>query len=181
MALSPHTIRYWPVVLFTAAYAAFPATLIAVRAPAESAQRPALPQRATLQPQAEPPRPAQPELRGGLARAIAVGEAPQAAPAPVAFDLLDPRGGASGGGAVEISKVVEINGAEAGEATIRVGRGSTLAIAADALGRMLARAGRGDIAALLDPRQGFVGFEELRRQGIDLRYDLEADRIAISF
>lgn len=106
----------------------------------------------------------------------------EAAP-EVEFDL--PGSGApgdDGGSAVELRKAVRLNGAEAGSATIRVSAGSTLSISANELRAVLTRAGRGDLAQRIGApgRAGrFVGFEEVRRLGIDVRYDAAADRIVI--
>jgi hypothetical protein len=113
------------------------------------------------------------------ARPLVPGEA---APA-VDFDLSGSGGSGDGGGsAVELRKAVRLNGAEAGRATIRVSAASTLSISADELRAVLARAGRGDLARRIGAPGGagrFVGFEEMRQQGIDVRYDAAADRIVI--
>ena len=91
--------------------------------------------------------------------------------------------GDSGGSAVELRKAVHLNGTEAGYATIRVSAASTLSISADELRAVLARAGLGDLAGRIGAPGGagrFVGFEEMRQQGIDVRYDAAADRVVIS-
>jgi len=114
------------------------------------------------------------------ARPPALGEA---APA-VEFDLSGSGAAGDGGGsAVELRKAVRLNGAEAGSATIRVSAASTLSISADELRAVLARAGRRDLAGRIGAPGGagrFVGFEEMRRLGIDVRYDAAADRIVIA-
>jgi hypothetical protein len=108
---------------------------------------------------------------------------PDPAPPAVEFDLADAGAAAEpSASVVEIRKAVRFNGAEAGSATIRVDPDSTLAIAAGELGELLARAGRGELAEQLGARDGagrFLGFTEMRAQGIDVRYDVTADRIVI--
>ena len=87
----------------------------------------------------------------------------------------------AGGSAIAIRKSVWIGGAEVGEATIHVGARSELSIEADALRRLLAAAGREATARTVgEGADGFVGFEELRGQGIDLRYDAGADRVVVA-
>lgn len=100
----------------------------------------------------------------------------------VEFDLADAGvAGESGGSVVEVRKAVRLNGADAGSATIRVGADSTLAISARELRALLATGGRRELAAQIGAGQGgFVGFEEMRAQGIDVRYDIATDRIVIA-
>lgn len=109
-------------------------------------------------------------------------ELPPAKPA-VEFDLSG--GGPAGvtGSAIELRKAMRVSGVEAGSAAIRVGADSTLAIAVDELRALLERAGHGDLAGRIARRgtsERFVGFEELRRQGIDVRYDAAADRVVVA-
>ena len=90
--------------------------------------------------------------------------------------------GGSGGSAVEMRKAVRLNGAEAGSAAIRVSADSTLSISADELRALLVRAGRGDLAGQIAGRDGvgrFLGFEEMRALGIDIRFDAAGNRILI--
>ena len=77
---------------------------------------------------------------------------------------------------------MEFNGVDVGNATIRVGADSTLSISVDELRGLLARAGSGELARQIgapDGAGGFIGFEEMRAQGMDARYDAAADRIVI--
>jgi hypothetical protein len=108
---------------------------------------------------------------------------PGIAPPAVEFDLAEAgAAGEAGGTVVEVRKTVRFNGADAGSATIRVGAASTLAISTDELRALLARAGRGELAEQLGAQSGagrFLGFAEMRAQGIDVRYDIAADRIVI--
>ena len=68
-----------------------------------------------------------------------------------------------------------------GEATIRVGARSELSIEAAALRRLLTAAGREATARTVgEGDDGFVGFDELRGQGIDVRYDAAADRVVVA-
>jgi hypothetical protein len=114
-----------------------------------------------------------------LASPPSIGNAPPA----VEFDLAGSgAAGEAGGSVVEVRKTVRFNGADAGSATIQVGADSTLAISADELHALLSRAGRGELAEQLGARAGaerFLGFAEMRAQGIDVRYDIESDRIVI--
>lgn len=110
--------------------------------------------------------------------------APDPARPVIEFDLADP-GANEGGSAVELRKPVWLIGAEAGaaagNATIRVGADSTLAVSAGELGALLTRAGRGDLARQINGLGGgYVEFDTLRRLGIDLRFDAAADRIVIA-
>ena len=106
---------------------------------------------------------------------------PLAAPPPeLEFDLA---GGPDegGGSAVDLRKVVRIDGVDAGSATVRVSAGSTLSIRAAELRALLERAGQDTIAAQIGAGAGeFVEFDELRRLGIEVRYDAVADRVAIA-
>jgi len=108
-------------------------------------------------------------------------ELPRAEPA-VEFDLSTDSAAGAGGSAIELRKAVHLNGAEAGSAAIRVSAGSTLAIAVDELRALLEGADQGDLAGRIarpDAAERFVEFEELRRQGIDVRYDAAADRVVV--
>ncbi len=98
----------------------------------------------------------------------------------VNFDLNAP--GRLGGAALDIRKDVRFNGTDAGKATIRVGNGSALFIARDDLRTLLVAAERTDLAEnLSDSADGsFVGFDEVRQNGLNLRYDPLSDRILIS-
>lgn len=101
----------------------------------------------------------------------------------IEFDLADSGAAGPAGSELEIRKAVRFNGAEAGSATIRVSAGSRLSIAARELSGLMARAGNAPLAERIGGRGGagrFVDFEELRRLGIDVRYDASADRIAIT-
>ena len=162
-------IELWPVAVLAVVAPAVPIGFhLAGPSTALSAPRGDYPIRIALPP-------ASPPIPGGEARAVE-------------FDLADTRAAGEGGGSVvEIRKAVRFNGAEAGSATIRVGADSTLAISADELRALLARAGRGDLAERIGAEQlgarggagRFVGFAEMRAHGIDVRYDIAADRIVI--
>jgi hypothetical protein len=135
---------------------------------------------------AKPPPALPPPVEGypiRLALPAASPALPDPASPPVEFDLADAgAAGEAGASVVEIRKAVRLNGVEAGSATIRVDADSSLAIAADELRALLARAGRGELAEQLGARDGaggFLGFTEMRAQGIDVRYDVAADRIVI--
>jgi len=131
------------------------------------------------------------DLRGGLARRVAAG-GPGAAPAPAAtraggllavdFDLSRPYDGASiadDGEAIDVRKPVRLNGAEAGSATVRVTPGSTLLMAREELGRLLARAGLAELAGQVGSG-GYVSFDDMRDKGITVRYDPVTDRLLVS-
>jgi hypothetical protein len=82
---------------------------------------------------------------------------------------------------VEFRKSISFNGNDAGQATIRVGAGSTLFIASEDLRDLLARAQRSDLAERLSyGSQSFVGFDEIRQSGLSLRYDAVSDRLLLS-
>lgn len=129
------------------------------------------------------------DLRGGPARDIASAgpDMPPAARAgelaAIDFDLSGPyaRSG-PGGSAIDIRKTVRFGGTDVGTANIRVSSGSTLSIARGELSTLLASAGRGDLVGQLGGARtgGFVSFDEMRREGVDIRYDALADRIVIS-
>jgi hypothetical protein len=101
---------------------------------------------------------------------------------PVEFDLADPGafGSGDGGSAIELRKAVRLNGADAGDARIRVSGSSTLSIAREELGRLLARSGQRELVGQMGSGGQFVSFEEMRRQGIEVRYDPVSDRILVS-
>src|SRR5690606_9453317 len=90
--------------------------------------------------------------RGGETAGFAVGGG-AATPTPIAtraggllavdFDLSDPFEEKSGSGsAIGVSKKVKFNGKDAGSAELRIGSGSTVAIARGELSRLLSLAGR---------------------------------------
>ena len=83
---------------------------------------------------------------------------------------------------LDVRKVVRFNGADAGQATIRVGAGSALFIASEDLRNLLSEAERVDLADRLaaGPERRFVGFDEVRQAGLNLRYDAASDRILIT-
>jgi hypothetical protein len=120
----------------------------------------------------------------------AVLEQNQAAPIPsagrsagfleVSFDLSRPD--MVDRSSLDVRKSVKINGAEAGQATIRVGAGSALFIASEDLRTLLSTASRVDLADRLasGAEQPFLGFDEVRERGLSLRYDAASDRILIS-
>ena len=83
---------------------------------------------------------------------------------------------------LDVRKGVRFNGAEAGQATIRVGAGSALFIASEDLRTLLSAASRVDLADRLasGAEQPFLGFDEVREKGLNLRYDAASDRILIS-
>lgn len=89
----------------------------------------------------------------------------------------------SGGSPLETVKPVRFNGAEAGSASIRISEESAFSIEGSGLARLLERAGHRDLAEQIRGTRGtggYIGFEEIRRQGIDLRYDARSDSIVIS-
>jgi hypothetical protein len=94
------------------------------------------------------------------------------------YDVAD-----SGGSSLEIAKPVRFNGVDAGSVSIRVSTGSALSIEGSGLARLFERAGRGDLAEQIRDSHGparFIDFEEMRRQGFDVRYDARSDSIVIS-
>ena len=97
----------------------------------------------------------------------------------VRFDLADP-GAFDGGSAIEIRKAIRLNGADAGQARIHVGASSRLSIAREELARLLARSGQQELSESLGAGERFVSFDEMRRQGIEIRYDPITDRILVS-
>lgn len=127
------------------------------------------------------------DLRGGLARPIAVDVPKPAATRAggllaVDFDLSRPYDGASvaeDGEAIDVRKSVRLNGAEAGSAKIRVTSGSTLLMARDELGRLLARAGLAELAGQVGSG-GYVSFDDMRDKGITVRYDPVTDRLIVT-
>jgi hypothetical protein len=105
-----------------------------------------------------------------------------AQPAPqtleaVRFNLSDPYGERAG--AIELKKAVRVEGAEAGNATIRITDGSTITISREDLGKLLANAGHQDWAAALGSGS-FVSFDRIRQAGMSVRYDAASDRIVVS-
>lgn len=170
-------IELWPVALLAVVAPAVPVGFH-VASPGFTLAQPRL-----TGPQLAQPRLTEPRLTGPRAAYPIRFELPAARPVasgPAApaleFDLAN-----EGGSPVELRKPVRLNGADAGSATIRVGADSALAISAGELSMLLARAGRGDLSRQINGLgEGYVGFEELRRLGIDLRYDAAADRIAIA-
>jgi hypothetical protein len=71
---------------------------------------------------------------------------------------------------------------DAGPATILIGGGSALSISREDLRTLLSAARRADLVETLatGENQPFVRFDEVRRAGLNLRYDAAADRILIS-
>lgn len=101
----------------------------------------------------------------------------------VRFNLADPyapSGDGQASGPIELTKGVRVNGAEAGNATIRVTDGATIAIARDQLDKLLSGAGRGDLADKLASAGPFVSFDRIRQAGLNVRYDAASDRILLS-
>ncbi|MEO6152681.1 MAG: hypothetical protein ABIT09_03565 [Croceibacterium sp.] len=99
----------------------------------------------------------------------------------VRFNLADPYAGApEGSGPIELKKAVRINGADAGDATIRVTDGATIAIARDELGKLLTAAGRADAIQALAGSGSFVSFDRIRQAGLSVRYDAASDRILLA-
>ncbi|SEH20088.1 hypothetical protein SAMN05428974_3834 [Sphingopyxis sp. YR583] len=101
----------------------------------------------------------------------------------VKFDLSDPYSWAGeGGSAIDMRKELRVNGVDIGPAAIRVSEDSTLSIARDKLNEILVRLGRNDVARRLGgPRSGgFVSFEEIRRRGVEVRYDAPSDRVVLA-
>jgi hypothetical protein len=113
-----------------------------------------------------PPEEAQPVAEGVLA---------------LRFNLADPyTPNNDGTGPIELRKGVRINGTEAGSATIRVTDGATIAIARAELGKLLASAGRADLAEGLPAAGSYVTFDRIRQAGLSVRYDAASDRILLS-
>jgi len=101
----------------------------------------------------------------------------------VKFDLSDPYASAEeGGSAIELRKELRVNGVDIGPAAIRVSEDSTLSIARDKLSEVLGRLGRSDVARQLGGSRsaGFVSFDEIRRRGVDVRYDAPSDRVVLT-
>lgn len=98
----------------------------------------------------------------------------------VSFNLAE--AGAADRSSLDVRKGVRFNGADAGQATIRVGSGSALYIASEDLRTLLSAAKRVDLVESLaaGEQQPFVGFDEVRQKGLNLRYDAVSDRILIS-
>lgn len=97
----------------------------------------------------------------------------------VRFDLADP-GAFDGGSAIEIRKAIRLNGADAGQAPIHVDASSRLSIAREELARLLAGSGQQGLSERLGTGERFVSFDEMRRQGIEIRYDPVTDRVLVS-
>jgi hypothetical protein len=97
----------------------------------------------------------------------------------IQFDLGDPNKSTDGGSAIEVRKAVRLNGADAGDARIHIDASSTLSIARDELDRLLARSGRRELMSQLSSAGRFIRFEEMRRHGIDVRYDPVSDRVLV--
>ena len=102
----------------------------------------------------------------------------------VHFNLADPYDPAArtgeAGAPIELKKSVRLNGSDAGDATIRVTDGATIAISNDQLGKLLSSAGRGDVAEKLAAAGPFVSFDRIRQAGLSVRYDAASDRIVLS-
>ena len=105
---------------------------------------------------------------------------------PLGFDLADPLRTSSNGAhaaAFDVLKSVRLNGTKMGTATVRIGAGSALYISTVELGGLLEGAGRPDLAGRLEELGDtgpFVSFDQVRRQGLSVRYDAINDRILIS-
>jgi hypothetical protein len=97
----------------------------------------------------------------------------------IQFDLGDPDKSTGGGSAIEVRKAVRLNGADAGDARIHIDDSSTLSMARDELDRLLARSGRRELMGQLSSAGQFIRFEEMRRHGIDVRYDPVSDRVLV--
>lgn len=103
--------------------------------------------------------------------------------ARVKFDLSDPYASVGeGGSAIEVRKELRVNGVDIGPAAIRVSEDSTLSIARDKLNEVLGRLGRSDVARQLGGSRsaGFVSFDEIRRRGVEVRYDAPSDRVVLA-
>jgi hypothetical protein len=99
---------------------------------------------------------------------------------PVSFNLSDPD--EPDRSSIQVRKNVRFNGMDAGPATILIGGGSALSISREDLRMLLSAARRADLVETLatGENQPFVRFDEVRRAGLNLRYDAAADRILIS-
>lgn len=126
------------------------------------------------------------DLDGGLARPSGPAPRPteRGGVLAVDFDLSRPyeSGPESGDGSpIEIRKKVVLNGKEAGSAQLRVGAGSTISISRDALTRLLEQSGRAEMSQQIGQgTASYITFEEMRRQGIDVRYDPLSDQILVA-
>lgn len=102
----------------------------------------------------------------------------------VDYDLSRPyeSGPSSGDGSpIDIRKKVVLNGRDAGSAELRVGTGSTISISRDALSRLLDQSGRQELARQVgQDTASYITFEQMRRQGIDVRYDPVSDQILVA-
>lgn len=101
----------------------------------------------------------------------------------VKFDLSGSYASAGeGGSAIEVRKELRVNGVDLGPAAIRVSEDSTLSIARDKLNEVLGRLGRNDVARQLGGSRsaGFVSFDEIRRRGVEVRYDAPSDRVVLA-
>lgn len=102
------------------------------------------------------------------------------------FDLADPSTASTADAAtadVEVAKSVRVNGTDLGQATIRVTPGATVLIARDEVVALLEAAGQENLAAIMtgaSSPDGFVSFEEMRRRGLNIRYDAADDHISLS-
>lgn len=138
-----------------------------------------------------------PSVSDAIAEAARTGEAPPppslaATPPPLAppvrngviatnFDLGD-RGAAPeriAGDAVVVRKVFRMNGGDIGSAAVHVDAGSRLLVDRQDLARLLRDTGRTPPPALQDA-SGLATFNDLRRRGIDLRYDPGSDTISLA-
>lgn len=98
----------------------------------------------------------------------------------IRFNLADPYAGDGATAPIEVRKGIRVNGADVGDATIRVTDGATLAIAREELGRLLAAAGRADAAQSLTNAGRFITFDRIRQAGLSVRYDAASDRVLVA-
>ena len=100
---------------------------------------------------------------------------------PIRFDLSNPRSStpSSGAPAIDITKPVRLNGADAGSAVIHVRSDSQLFVERDEIRAIVAKAGLKELADRIG-RSGEVSFDELRNKGLAIRYDPVSDRVLVS-
>ncbi len=101
---------------------------------------------------------------------------------PLQFDLQAPGGGGERveADAVVVRKTFTFGEQDIGSAQIHIDSQSRLLIDAAELGSLMASSGIDGPAALTNGGSGLRSFAELRRLGVDLRYDPARDRVTLS-
>lgn len=101
---------------------------------------------------------------------------------PVRFDLTSPGMGDEvvGGDEIVVRKTVRLGSRDLGSLPIHVDSRSRLLVKPNDLRAMLEQAGQGELASQTSESNELRTFSQLRREGVDLRYDPASDSVVVT-